>query len=423
MVTAPEQKTQIVQKPPVEMTAEEASKIGAKPGQSQFGPVVEQQTVVIKPDQATVVEPEKKVLAKEPTPPNFDQIKELVMKSLEEAKQESSIDEEKIKSLITEALKNSQSNSAKVALIDEKIPQAREKTLEVSLNSPVVAASERDVERLILEKAEAEEKAREEAQEKARLEKEKLQVQRKLEEKIPSPVGIEQEVSEQSLKSEFEKLKATLTNLDKTGKIAEETKKQIFNEMQKLEQESVVAKQMDELKAKTERRKINEQLQALLQRAGQSPSPVEKEANIEVLKQEEKTKITPEEKARIIAQIKDLEREAAARKAALASRPVVKAQPAFGKMLPNTPTIPNVINGIVKDQRGLLLSTVVIIVKDKNGNPVRAFKTNKIGQFALSTPLPNGTYTLELEKEGYNFDIIEVEVNGEIMRPIEIKAK
>lgn len=101
---------------------------------------------------------------------------------------------------------------------------------------------------------------------------------------------------------------------------------------------------------------------------------------------------------------------------------IVRPQVAIGKMAPALTSAPNVINGVVKDQEGLLLSNVIIVVKDASGQPVRALKTNKIGQFAISTPLPNDTYTMELESEGHSFDVVEVAVEGKVLPPIEIKA-
>ena len=101
---------------------------------------------------------------------------------------------------------------------------------------------------------------------------------------------------------------------------------------------------------------------------------------------------------------------------------VIRPQIAIGKMAPSLTNAPNVINGIVKDSSGLLLSNVVIVVKDPYGEPVRAFKTNKIGQFAISTPLPNGTYTMVLEIAGHNFDIVEVELEGKVLPPVEIRS-
>ncbi|MCL5433149.1 MAG: PrgI family protein [Patescibacteria group bacterium] len=89
---------------------------------------------------------------------------------------------------------------------------------------------------------------------------------------------------------------------------------------------------------------------------------------------------------------------------------------------PITPDVPNLITGIVKDPRGNVLPGILIEVKDKDGNPVRAFKTNGLGQFASATPLLNGTYTVAFEDpKGKNkFDIVELVVSGEIISPLEV---
>lgn len=83
---------------------------------------------------------------------------------------------------------------------------------------------------------------------------------------------------------------------------------------------------------------------------------------------------------------------------------------------------PNVITGIVKDSRGNVLSGILVEVKDKEGNPVRAFKTNQLGQFISATPLSAGSYSIELEdpKKQHNFDAIQVIANNQIILPIEI---
>ncbi|TSC87842.1 MAG: Uncharacterized protein G01um10147_345 [Microgenomates group bacterium Gr01-1014_7] len=86
-------------------------------------------------------------------------------------------------------------------------------------------------------------------------------------------------------------------------------------------------------------------------------------------------------------------------------------------------TFPNVINGIVKAKSGSYLEGVIAVIHDKEGLPVRALKTNKLGQFTGSTPLPNGTYTLELEKENFTFDVLQIELSGEVLPPLLITAK
>jgi len=90
--------------------------------------------------------------------------------------------------------------------------------------------------------------------------------------------------------------------------------------------------------------------------------------------------------------------------------------------LPHVSDSPNVVLGIVKDSRGNILPNILVEVKDKDGNPVRAFKTNQLGQFASATPLSPGTYTLELEdpKKQHQFDVIQVTANNQILLPIEV---
>lgn len=86
-------------------------------------------------------------------------------------------------------------------------------------------------------------------------------------------------------------------------------------------------------------------------------------------------------------------------------------------------SFPNVINGVIKDKTGNYLEGCIAVIHDKEGLPVRALKTNKLGQFTGSTPLPNGTYKLTLEKDSYTFDVLQIELNGEVLPPLLISAK
>lgn len=82
--------------------------------------------------------------------------------------------------------------------------------------------------------------------------------------------------------------------------------------------------------------------------------------------------------------------------------------------------VPNVLNGIVTDERNAPLDNVILTVKDKAGNAIRALKTNQLGQFIASTPLPNGTYYLEFERQNYTFETLEVTLDGKVIAPIQI---
>lgn len=85
--------------------------------------------------------------------------------------------------------------------------------------------------------------------------------------------------------------------------------------------------------------------------------------------------------------------------------------------------IPNLISGVVRDKEGKLLENIVVIIKDQDGDPVRALKTNRLGQFAISTPLENGDYTIEVSSREKYFDIIKITADGSVLSPLEFKER
>ncbi len=91
--------------------------------------------------------------------------------------------------------------------------------------------------------------------------------------------------------------------------------------------------------------------------------------------------------------------------------------------MPALTNLPNAINGVVRSPAGELLASVIIVIKDEQGVPVRALKTNRLGQFMIATPLPSATYTIELEKDGFFFDIMSTTLTGAVLPPIEISAR
>jgi len=100
-----------------------------------------------------------------------------------------------------------------------------------------------------------------------------------------------------------------------------------------------------------------------------------------------------------------------------------QAQFAVEAAPPNPPTIPNIIVGQIFDTQGKIINGAILEMRDAAGRPVRALKSNMLGHFIIVTPLQNGTYEIIIEKEGFNFDRITFEANGEIIPPIAIKAK
>ena len=94
--------------------------------------------------------------------------------------------------------------------------------------------------------------------------------------------------------------------------------------------------------------------------------------------------------------------------------------------LPVLTNTPNVLTGVVRDISGKFLSDTLVIVKNSHGDTVRALKTNSLGQFTVSTPLPNGTYTVEVSpfnKTNLSFAIIPIEVKGEVISTLDVVGK
>ncbi|HEX7042522.1 MAG TPA: PrgI family protein [Patescibacteria group bacterium] len=89
---------------------------------------------------------------------------------------------------------------------------------------------------------------------------------------------------------------------------------------------------------------------------------------------------------------------------------------------PLTNDVPNLISGVVKDPRSNVLPNILIEVKDKDDNPVRAFKTNPLGQFASATPVISGVYTITFEdpQGKQKFDTVEITANGTVLPQLEV---
>lgn len=110
-------------------------------------------------------------------------------------------------------------------------------------------------------------------------------------------------------------------------------------------------------------------------------------------------------------------------------RPTIKAFSSAAALeeigMPKLPQTPNIVVGIVKDGQKRILPNIIVTIKDSKNQPIRALKTNKLGQFMIATPLANGVYFLEFEDplKRYAFDIAEITLNGKIFLPIEIIAK
>lgn len=109
--------------------------------------------------------------------------------------------------------------------------------------------------------------------------------------------------------------------------------------------------------------------------------------------------------------------------------PTTGIQPQKATFAPSAPitNIPNIINGVVKEANQKLIEGAIVIIKDARGDTVRALKTNKLGEFAITTPVPNGNYIIEISKEQngtpLTFDRISLTVKGEVLPAVEFIGK
>lgn len=157
-----------------------------------------------------------------------------------------------------------------------------------------------------------------------------------------------------------------------------------------------------------------------------SPQPVVNDALKQQLTQ------TLSEKQRLEQELLALKKQLEEQKAPQPSQPAAPVNPLIKKVIPPQqalrtpvmPEFPNLITGVVKDARGNVLPNILIEVKDKDGNPVRAFKTNQLGQFASATPLLNGAYTITFEDPAkqHSFDALEITATGEVLPTFEMTS-
>lgn len=202
------------------------------------------------------------------------------------------------------------------------------------------------------------------------------------------------------------------------GPSAEDEQKQKEAQAKAHEMEDQVKKLTDELQTKQMSEGRILELQKQLMEALEHRNRMEQELN--VLRQQ-------------LSQKKDQPAPSILRQAAVPTRQteeqatvkVITPDMAVKAGLPRLTTFPNVITGIIKDNQGNLLPGILVTVKDKEDIPVRALKTNKLGQFAASTPLSNGVYTVDIEdpKGGHVFDRVRVTLNGSLLSPVEVISR
>ena len=89
---------------------------------------------------------------------------------------------------------------------------------------------------------------------------------------------------------------------------------------------------------------------------------------------------------------------------------------------PKQPIKPNVLVGMVLTPDNKLVDKATVQIKDNKGQIIQAMTTNLLGQFSLSTALPNGTYVVGVIKESFDFPDQNISLSGKIVPPLEIRS-
>lgn len=93
-----------------------------------------------------------------------------------------------------------------------------------------------------------------------------------------------------------------------------------------------------------------------------------------------------------------------------------------GLPFPNKPQLENQLAGMVFNTNREILTDTIVEIQNRQGQVVRAVKTNPLGQFIINTPLEADVYYINLEKDAYQFNTFMIELNNQRVPPLEIVA-
>jgi hypothetical protein len=196
-------------------------------------------------------------------------------------------------------------------------------------------------------------------------------------------------------------------------------------------QEELTRIQQRSQEAASQSHQAQQQLEALQQQAQQAPGQVDQ---AEVDQQKSLVEKLRQEEQRSASFARELLQKMQQSSAAPATSPttaLVTPAPSAVQQplavspdhLPSLTTEPNVINGFVFGADGQFVEGAVVVIKDDSGEAKRALKSNKLGQFLVTTPLANGHYMVEVDKKGLQIDTINIELKGRPILPLVIQAK
>jgi len=89
---------------------------------------------------------------------------------------------------------------------------------------------------------------------------------------------------------------------------------------------------------------------------------------------------------------------------------------------PSPPKIANSIVGMILTPQDKMISDAYVEIKSSKGEVLKSAKTNSLGQFFISDPLKKGKYTINIQKDGFNFKTYQIQMKNKIINPLEIRS-
>ncbi|MFA5776483.1 MAG: hypothetical protein WC988_02930, partial [Patescibacteria group bacterium] len=195
----------------------------------------------------------------------------------------------------------------------------------------------------------------------------------------------------------------------------------------RLEDETRKAKQQEVINISEENRRAQERvkLEAERQKAEEERRLAEEKAREQAVKEQERLQGLRDQENLLKQQREELLKK----QVQVQTKPEPRAIPLKPAQIEESPNTPNIIWGMVVtiyQGNKVPVPAVVVVVRNQRKEVVRAVKTSGQGKFGITTPLINGLYTIEVDKEkksGLIFDITAIEAKGEPIPTIEMVGK
>lgn len=101
---------------------------------------------------------------------------------------------------------------------------------------------------------------------------------------------------------------------------------------------------------------------------------------------------------------------------------VLPPPPKIDAPFPLSGTQLNQVGGIVLSSSDELIENALIEIKSAEGSTITATNSNSLGQFLISGHLKSGEYELHVNSPNLSFNPIKINLSGEKLEPIEIRA-